>query len=265
MKFSFSTLGCPDWTWGEILSAAKDIGYNGIELRGILEDIFMPKLHIFTKDYIGKTVEQLKGYGIEVACIATECYLHRNDKDYLAMTRDYIELAKSLNCKYIRVLGDTDPQPGRSVDKELVLQRLQRLAPVAEQAGVCMLVETNGVFANTADLKALIEKVNSPSVQVLWDINHPIRNFGEDVQTTYANIGKYVRHVHVKDSVMEDEKLTIKMLGYGNLPIGQCMEILRDNGYAGYISLEWTKRWNQELEDPAIVFEHFLNTIKRYV
>ena len=264
MKFSFSTLGCPDWTWGEILSAAKDIGYDGIELRGILDDIFMPRLRIFTSDYIDKTVDQLGKYGLEVACIATECYLHRTDKDYIAMTKDYIALAKSLNCKYIRVLGDTDPQPGENVDKPLVLQRLQELAPFAQDAGVCLLVESNGVFADTKELKSLIEKVDSSSVRVLWDINHPIRNFGESVEQTFENIGKYVRHVHIKDSVVESGRLAIKMLGYGNLPVGRCIGILKDNGFDGYVSLEWTKRWNQELEDAAIVFEHFLNTIKKY-
>ena len=35
MKISFSTLGCPRWTWREITSAAVDLNYQGIEMRGI--------------------------------------------------------------------------------------------------------------------------------------------------------------------------------------------------------------------------------------
>jgi len=35
MKIGFSTLGCPDWTLSEILATAKDLGYNGVEIRGI--------------------------------------------------------------------------------------------------------------------------------------------------------------------------------------------------------------------------------------
>ena len=38
MNLSFSTLGCPNWTWREIIAAAVDLRYNGIELRGIGED-----------------------------------------------------------------------------------------------------------------------------------------------------------------------------------------------------------------------------------
>ena len=33
MKVSFSTLGCPEWSWAEITSMAKDLGFDGIEIR----------------------------------------------------------------------------------------------------------------------------------------------------------------------------------------------------------------------------------------
>ena len=34
MKIAFSTLGCPEWSWEDIYSMAKDTGFDGIELRG---------------------------------------------------------------------------------------------------------------------------------------------------------------------------------------------------------------------------------------
>ena len=40
MKFSFSTLACPDYTWADIYSMAKDLGFDGIEVRGLGNDIF---------------------------------------------------------------------------------------------------------------------------------------------------------------------------------------------------------------------------------
>lgn len=39
MKISFSTVGCPNFTWDEILAAAKDFGYDGIELRGLGDEL----------------------------------------------------------------------------------------------------------------------------------------------------------------------------------------------------------------------------------
>ena len=40
MKISFSTLGCPDFSWTDIYSMAKDFGFHGIEMRGLGGDIF---------------------------------------------------------------------------------------------------------------------------------------------------------------------------------------------------------------------------------
>ena len=40
MKISFSTLACPEYSWSDIYSMAKDIGFNGIEIRGLGNDIF---------------------------------------------------------------------------------------------------------------------------------------------------------------------------------------------------------------------------------
>ena len=47
MKFSFSTVGCPNWLWSEITAAALDLGYDGIELRGLGADLFVPEIKIF--------------------------------------------------------------------------------------------------------------------------------------------------------------------------------------------------------------------------
>ena len=47
MKLSFSTVGCPDWSWGEIVAAASDLGYDGIELRGLGRELYTPGLSLF--------------------------------------------------------------------------------------------------------------------------------------------------------------------------------------------------------------------------
>lgn len=39
MKLSFSTLGCPRWTLKEIVATAKDLGFGGVEIRGIGDKI----------------------------------------------------------------------------------------------------------------------------------------------------------------------------------------------------------------------------------
>ena len=35
MKLSFSTIGCPAYSWVDIYPMAKDLGFDGIEVRGV--------------------------------------------------------------------------------------------------------------------------------------------------------------------------------------------------------------------------------------
>ena len=48
MKLSFSTLGCPRWSFDEMLAIAKDLKIDGIELRGLGNDMYAPDLSIFS-------------------------------------------------------------------------------------------------------------------------------------------------------------------------------------------------------------------------
>lgn len=263
LKISFSTLGCPNWMWNEIQAAAKDLGYQGIELRGIGADLFVPQMKIFHPENLPKTRDNLARNHLEIACISTECLLHSTAPEMLAKAKSYLDLASALGVRYIRVLGDTNPWPDDTVDEEIVYKNLLELVPYAKEKNVVMLVETNGIYADSKILRALIERISSPSVQVLWDINHPVRYFAETPEETWENIGAYVRHAHVKDSVMESGRMIYKMLGYGDLPIKAALKLMKENGFDGYVSLEWTKRWNDELEDAGVVFSHFSHTIRQ--
>ncbi|NLD87653.1 MAG: sugar phosphate isomerase/epimerase [Clostridiales bacterium] len=263
MKISFSTLGCPKWHWKEILAAAADLNYDGIELRGLGNTMFMPRAEIFSPSKFEQTNAELKKRNVEISCITSDILLHKDGMYYLSATLQYIALAHDLDCKYIRMLADENPWPSDEVEYDLVLSRLRKVAPVANALGVVLLVESNGVFADTKLLRKLILDVNSPAVKVLWDINHPVRYYNESPAETYANIGEFVCHIHVKDSIIENGKIKYKMLGYGDLPINECFALLKSHGFDGFVSLEWTKRWNAELEDAGVVFSQFAHAARQ--
>ena len=52
MKISFSTIACPDYDWADIYSMAKDLGFDGIEIRGLGDDIYAVKAKPFTDSQI---------------------------------------------------------------------------------------------------------------------------------------------------------------------------------------------------------------------
>ncbi|MBM7581624.1 fatty-acyl-CoA synthase [Caldicoprobacter guelmensis] len=263
MKVCFSTLGCPDWSWEEILVAAKDLGYDGIELRGLGNEIYVPKAKPFLPEHIQASKRQLEDKGLEISCITSSCYLHEKDTEtYIKEGMEYIDLASQLNARFIRVLGDSNPWPKVPVDVKQVVAMLKKLGDYASTKGVIVLLETNGVFANSNVMLKTMEELQHPYIGVLWDIHHPYRFMGESVFLTYNRLKKYIRHVHVKDSRLEKGGVRYCLIGEGDIPIKEAMDLLMQDGYTGYISLEWLKRWYYDLEEPGIVFPHFINAIK---
>ena len=267
MKIAFSTLGCPDFDWPDIYSMAKDLGFDGIEIRGLGNDIFAVQAQPFTEGQLPKTIQKLASLHLEIPCLSSGCCLKYADKteENVAEITQYIHLAKKLGTPYVRVLADREPAPEGEVDNEVVLAALRRLIPVAEQNGVTLLLETNGVYANTARLAGLLNQAASDNVAALWDIHHPFRFAGETPGKTVQNLGAYIRYVHAKDSVVEDGNIKYRMMGEGDLPIDDIMRALRSINYEGYVSLEWVKRWASELSDAGVVFPQFTNFMDQYI
>ncbi len=48
LLLAFSTLGCPDWDFQKITDFAVKNDYTGIEVRGILREMDLPKCNIFS-------------------------------------------------------------------------------------------------------------------------------------------------------------------------------------------------------------------------
>ena len=264
MRYAFSTLVCPDWTWEEILTAASDLGYDGVELRGVGKEIYLPQTSRFSDAGIDKVVSELKRLKLSVPCLATGALLFDASLISLAQHEiaDYIKLAVKLNTPYVRLLADRNPAPG-IVDEDAVLQNLKLALPEAEKAGVTLLVETNGVYADSDRMRALLEKINSPALGVVWDVHHSFRYAGEEPAKTFENIGKYIKHVHLKDSIMENGVTHYRMMGYGDVPYADAVKLLEESGFDGFLTCEWVKRWNTELEEPGIVLPHFISVMKR--
>ena len=267
MKISFSTLACPDFSWTDIYSMAKDLGFHGIEVRGIGDETNALKTKPFSAEKVDKTAEKLRSLKLEIPCLSTGCCLKFSDKreENLAEISAHADLAAKLNTPYIRILADLTPAPEGEVDDSFIAEVLKEAAAVAEAKNVTLLVETNGVYSDTKRLKNLLDTVNSPAVGALWDMHHPYRYMGETGEETVANLGNYIKFIHVKDSEIVDGKLTYKLMGEGDMPLHAMLSALQKIGYDGYISLEWVKRWSRDLYAAGIVFPQFARYMKPYL
>ena len=98
MKLAFSTLACPEYSWPEIYTMAKDTGFDGIEIRGLGQEIFAVKAPPFTDAGLPETLQKLHALRLEIPCLSSNCCLRDTEK--AAENREeisqYIDLAQKL-------------------------------------------------------------------------------------------------------------------------------------------------------------------------
>ncbi len=266
MKICFSTLTCPDFTWPEIYSMAKDFDFDGIEIRGIGDELFTVNAYPFTDSQLPATLAKLKSLNLEVPCLSSDTPISDPELADTAINEisAYASLASKINAKYIRVLGDKTPAPTKEIDDTIVINSLIRLIPIATKYDVTLLVETNGVYSDTKRLKKVLEAVNDSHIAALWDIHHPYRNFGESPNETVSNLGDYIKFIHVKDSSKVGDTVEYRLMGDGDMPLANIFECLNRMNYDGYVSLEWVYRWSHDLSDAGIVVPHFADYMAQY-
>ena len=265
MKICFSTLGCPEWTWDRILQQANQLGYDGIELRGIEGEMYLPKARPFRRENKSATIAQLEDLQVQISCLGTSASFHDPDQwqTNLDMAREHIDLAAELQVSFVRVFGDRIPEPAnRGQVISQIVSALQRLGEYTSGSGVCIVIETHGDFSRSSDLKLILDEVPMPEIGVLWDMHHPYRFFDESPEETMNIIGDRIYHTHIKDSQMKDGTMHYCLVGEGDLPIKECLSLLLKTGYSGWVSLEWEKKWHPELAEPEVAFPHFLRVIK---
>ncbi|MBE6936598.1 MAG: AMP-dependent synthetase, partial [Ruminococcaceae bacterium] len=268
MKLAFSTLACPGYSLAEIFSTAKDFGFQGVEMRGLGEGIFSVNASPFLPENLPETKATLRRLKLEIPCLSSGCALKFREQHEasIAELKAYIALAKELGTPYIRVLGDLKAGPEEDFPDENVIEPMKILAPIAEEAGVTLLIETNGVYADTARLADVLAQIGSDSVAALWDWNHPYRFYGESPETTIKNLGAYIKYCHIKDSVMEGDQVKYRLVGEGDLPKMELyLKALRSLNYEGYLSLEWLRQYAPELSEAGIVFPHYINFMSQYL
>ena len=269
MKLSFSTIGCPSYAWTDIYPMAKDLGFDGIEIRSVAGNSFAPTAQPFLPRLRARTREQLERMGVEISCLSTNYELKSEEGRLEAAdgVMAYLELASELGCPFVRVFLSRDFRPTGDVDDAQVVDALKNLAGFASVYDVTILVETEADYADTARLARVLDAVDSPNVGALWDLQHPWRLFGEEPETTLANLGRHLRYCHVKDSVEVDGRIQYRMMGEGDMPLTSMLDALRDSGFDGYVAFEWIRSGvaDTAIGEPGIVFPQFINYMRDYL
>jgi len=253
-------MACPSWDLGTILSKAKEHGYAGVELRGLLGQLHLQLAAELTAD-TKATRERFSQAGIELVCLSSSAAFHMRDAhavaDNKAQVREYVDVAAALGCPYVRVFGAEVPKrfPFGYEPRETVLTRiagaLRDLAPYAEARGVTILVENSVDFCGSADLWFLVDSAGSPAVQACWN-TLSARMIRERPTVSVPRLGGKIGLVHACDGKFDESgRFDSHVLpGKGDCEMPRLIELLKGTGFEGWIVFDWPKLWAPGLTDP---------------
>src|SRR4051812_10424306 len=159
---SFSTLGCPDWSFEKIVNFATENGYDGLEIRTIQRQMDLPQCGEFrSSEKIAATKQFVKDKGIKIANLGSSAAMHHGNaeerKKNLDEAKRFIDLAQKLSCPYIRVFPNDFPEDqARDKTIDLITTGLLELGDYAKGSDVSVLLESHGQVVKSDDLETIM-------------------------------------------------------------------------------------------------------------
>lgn len=267
---SFSTLGCPEWTLKQIVDFASQNQYQGIEVRGILKQLDLTQCAEFKKENISSTLRMLSDKKLSFVNLGSSATLHFSDaterKKNLDEGKRFIDLAHELRCPHIRVFPNNFPkEQEKSATMDLIANGLLELGNHSNGSGVDVLIETHGDLLFIDDLEKVMKAADHKNVGLIWDVTNMWSKTKEAPREAYTRLKKYIRHTHIKDAKLAGDKIQYVLLGRGDVPIFEAIDVLSADGYDGYYSFEWEKLWHPEIEAPEVAIADYPKAIKKWL
>lgn len=218
---------------------------------------------------MAQTKKEIHDSKLRIACVSSSANLYMEDSEKRAKelgdARRFIDLASVLGAPYVRVFGgkaesDKSPVPDDAT-KARVAAGLRELGEYSGPKSVTVIIESHDHFTSSATLKDVLTAANSEHVGLLWDAHHTFATSNEDPEFTVKQVGPWIRHTHLKDSVGKGEDRKYVLTGTGNVPIEGQIKALQSIGYKGFYCFEWEKVWHPDLIDPQIAIADFARVV----
>ena len=267
IKLAFTTLGCPGWSIETIISRAVEYGFHGVDFRGYKDAMEIHKLPEFDT-CAEETARRFADANLEVPCFSSSAYILEKPDEYnMDEVTRYARLCRIFGARFIRAFaGRLKKWQGSRDSAVATLSRsLDEMGAVAAASDATVILETHDDWCQGAHLRAVMEKVTSPSVGILWD-THNTYEKGEAPSATWDEVGPWVRYTHWKDSsdaLDANGHRKLCLFGRGDCPLGEMLRVLKRGGYDGYLTLEWEKHWRPAIEEPESAFPQYVQVMKR--
>jgi len=79
LPIAVSTLGCPKWDWNTIVKNTSQWGFAALELRGIQDQMDLPKCAEFSGGRLKGTMQDLSAAGLSISDLGASAQMHEPD------------------------------------------------------------------------------------------------------------------------------------------------------------------------------------------
>lgn len=250
-------------SWREKLQAAKDAGYDFMEISIDETDAKLARLE-WTRRERRELVELMSEIGLPLRsmCLSGHRRYPLGSPDPSAEARGMeimekaIQLADDLGVRIIQLAGyDVYYTPSSAETVERFGRNLRKAADMAARLGIVMGFETmETAFMNTVEKSMYwVGKVNSPYLGVYPDMGN-ITNaavlYGTDVLADIASGAGHLVAVHLKETVPGVFREV--PFGTGHVDFKACIEASWKAGVRRYVTEMWytgNPEWRKDLEE----------------
>ena len=248
----------------DVVKKAYEMGISGIDFIDL-----QPNAAPTLEDQLAYAAEirkEAEKYGIEIVAYTIGANLYTGSKEgdekEVERLKGQVRVAAALGAKLMRhdVCKGEKLADGRVVGYYRMLptiaENARKVTEYAQTFGIRTTSENHGFVAQDSDrVEALYNAVGHENYGLLIDIG----NFAcadEDSAHAVSRLASYAFHVHAKDfhvrpfnyTPAEGEKffktrgcnlLAGCSVGDGDIPVAQCIAILKRAGYDGYLTIEY--------------------------
>ena len=241
----------------KICDLAKEMGFDGIEFTP-LEDAN----YGITDDPL-KTAKEIKAYcdkiGLEITAYTVGANLVTDEPEKeIATLKARIDVAEALGAKLLR--HDVCSKLRNKylyTYKDAIAEMVPRIREVTEYAaskGIRTCTENHGyIFQKSERVEELILAVGHENYGWLCDMGNFLCADVDPVKAVTI-AAPYVFHAHAKDFIYKDgsvdrpvgffgtaggNHIRGTVIGHGVVPIKNCVTVLKNAGYDGYLSIEF--------------------------
>ena len=266
----------------DCVAKAKEMGFDTIDFTEMKlgEKPTLEEQKEYARQIRAKADEL--GMNIEAYFVGAHLYYDTPEENEAEVKRvcDQLDIAKILGCKIMRhdvCYHLTKTGNGKSFDLQLptIAENCRKIADYGQALGIKTCAENHGHIAQDSDrMERLFNAVNHDNFGLLVDFG----NFScadEDHITAVSRVAPYAVNAHAKDMHLYSGRDSVpgfcsptrggnffrgSIIGQGDVPVKQCIRIMKRAGYDGYLCIEFEGK-----EDCILGIEQGFATLKRYI